>query len=379
MADGDGFSYILRCVVLFMCLDTVILLCCFILVLLFEATFLDQNEYIHWYCLRGCSDSVYHDGEIGVDIGLLKNGLYLLTSLCSVVASACLLSNFFWRSGNSGTQFHIKLVASLGVNDIFFSFRFLIISMSALWRSGGLNTPGTLGCYISAWMGELFGPGSLCWNFVLVFNIFFMVSSPNKYTASLGGNLFIHYSLFAWGVPICLTVILFFAGKMGLAADGTCWVTGKWYLLTFVPFVVYFMWTMYTLAYTMRRLGTVLHSSSDARSRSILELISFTLAYFFIGVWPLLLYLHSGTGYSHAYLLLADAISSGSTGAVNSSVWAFLAFRTRARGQENRCTVGGTSTERTTQLSVSRKTHMSTLLDPWDNSGVTYTSLEESL
>jgi hypothetical protein len=299
----------------------------------FQTGYSYQDDNIDWYCFYGCALSANHEGEVGVDLGLMKNYLYLVASTMSLLSSLFVLVFFALQRGSFGNQFHAKLVASLCTNDFFFSLRVLLVSASALLKNDFFSTPGTFGCYFVAWFGEMFGAGSLCWNFVLVFNLFFMVAKPNKYAVSDANILFLCYSLFAWCTPLCLTLIVYFAGKMGIAADGTCWVTGDWYLTTFIPFLMYFAWAIFTLCFTARRLGAVSRWGDNARTRSVLELVVFTLAYSFIGFWPLVLFLHSGTGYSYAYLLLADALSSGSTGFVNSIVWIVIIIRSRSRGR----------------------------------------------
>jgi hypothetical protein len=266
---------------------------------------------------------------IGLDILSVEYTMITVTSTISLVATTLMLLRF--ASTGLRKQFHSKLIASMTAMDFVYSLKALFGILSI----GAFKRPRSPGCFVFAFLDKITTMGSQGWNFVLMFNLFLVVTSPQLHARWSKKNAL-------YGAYVMVTLIPAFVVCIGAASSGfispgfghKCKVAtlSIWGRLELYLLVSYFIWGIFVIFITTRHLGMrMLRVSCNASTRAVIQLVVFTLA--FIGTWMWTLV------ESHAFdagaaptlsavaVFLANTISLGLVGFINSTVWLALTLK----------------------------------------------------
>jgi hypothetical protein len=197
------------------------------------------------------------------------------------------------------------------------------------------NTKGTVGCFIAAWFGNVFGLGTVFWNIVISSNTYLMVVHPILYKRlSRDRTLLYFYVSIGWGIPLLISAAAFASGKMGPTPGETCWIDDEWYLALEVPFWVGLIWAIISLIAADRVSVQYALGTTASRAKSLVEVMAFSVTFYMAWLFPVLwdILVHVTGSYEfRARNIISYAVVVSSTGLLNAVVWSFLAFRGRRR------------------------------------------------
>ena len=181
------------------------------------------KEYYGFACVKNCSSRAenpdlpceQHAGEIGIDLVKNINWMLFFASLLSIFGSVYIIYAFTYYKRLTG-RLHLKVICSMAVTDLMFSFKFLFSSIMVLSGNSKIVTDGEFACTLSAWLGQLFGLGSVSWNFAE------RQSSPHDEMAISIRSQMAEIAQNIFGLP-CLRLGVLAAHMHPRASDRTCW------------------------------------------------------------------------------------------------------------------------------------------------------------
>ena len=127
-------------------------------------------------------------------------------------------------------------------------------------------------CFLSAWLGQFFGLGSISWNFVIAVYLFFMVWDPAGFSKARRWLIVRLSHVFVWCFALLTCLIAHASSAITFTDDGTCWLSGNFVLFFYVPFYVYFVTSLIVLIFVAYKLKHINHKLQvhEAASREVL-------------------------------------------------------------------------------------------------------------
>jgi hypothetical protein len=234
----------------------------------------------------------------------------------------------FSRLDQEKIPLHMKLVASLTLNDFMYSIKWVFVAVTGF--SGHYNAfsvTGTLGCYFVAWVTALFSYGTILWNFCLTLNLFWMLWKPISYFKfSKNRRVLLVYNCCIWSILFLWAFYAYSTDDMGLQPNLTCGLTSDLRNARFIIFPVW-IFSVFTVGYTLIRAQVHLVGvGNPALTRCIVQMIWFTLAFMCLWFWYLINLMIEN---SSPIVQLCTEISLGLVGFVNSIVWRMALFTRR--------------------------------------------------
>jgi hypothetical protein len=314
---------------------------------LFQEVYNPGETYLLWFCLQNCTylagmnstNSSSNNGELGVDILRVSKYVLQSTAIISLLATTMMIIRF----AHSGVdKFNAKLICTLSVLDFCYALKNLVQGFTI----ATITMPGSVACSLWACVDTLTGTVAQGWNFVLMLNLILLAKWPSKHTEwSEGNQLYVGYLLVILIPPLVLSIGATLSGNFGPPAPGfPCqlfppWRDGQVYVLLF-----YYGWGVFTLVFIANHLRMGVGAQRSGATRSLLQLVVFTLAFICTWVWfnvslfptnaPILLQLSIG---------LADYISYGLVGFTNSCLWFSLSRKSEESPQQSGGATGGST------------------------------------
>jgi len=311
----------------------------FAFITLNEATYDCGRDYLGFYCIRDCdlpanatAATCTRQGQVGIDFVKGINWMLLVTSLMSLVGSGFIVRSFFAKKKISG-KLHLKLICSMAATDFMFALKFFFSSIMTLGGSDAITTNGEPACYVSAWLGQFFGLGTISWNFLLSVNLFLMVQYPFKYAKwSKSKKIFAGYHAYVWTFSLLTCVLAQATGHIGFTQDGTCWLTDSFIFWFYIPLYLYVCTAIFVVIFAANKLQVDLNETAETRSagrKMTSQMVVFTMGFLASWFWGIVFRLQEYTSEDFApsiYLTFTSSFFLGFQGFFNLIIWGDRVF-----------------------------------------------------